>query len=148
LGWESSQSPHQLNYLFTLVHLRPPGHLDEPQVQSSGFHCSSPHAFTHLSPILILFYFQVRTRNNTSASSRERHRPSPRSTRGRQGRNPVDESPVEFPATRVGPPPQSVSGGSASFLHPGCGWCITCDLSSHSTTFLGFFFSFLSWAFG
>ncbi|XP_073930658.1 DNA (cytosine-5)-methyltransferase 3B isoform X3 [Castor canadensis] len=42
----------------------------------------------------------VRTRNNTSASSRERHRPSPRSTRGRQGRNPVDESPVEFPATR------------------------------------------------
>ncbi|XP_073736661.1 DNA (cytosine-5)-methyltransferase 3B isoform X4 [Callorhinus ursinus] len=42
----------------------------------------------------------VRTRNNTSASSRERPRSSPRSTRGRQGRNPVDESPVEFSATR------------------------------------------------
>ncbi|XP_032206874.1 DNA (cytosine-5)-methyltransferase 3B isoform X5 [Mustela erminea] len=42
----------------------------------------------------------VRTRNNTSASSRERPRPSPRSTRGRQGRNHVDESPVEFSATR------------------------------------------------
>uniref|UniRef100_A0A2K6NNW4 PWWP domain-containing protein n=1 Tax=Rhinopithecus roxellana TaxID=61622 RepID=A0A2K6NNW4_RHIRO len=42
----------------------------------------------------------VRTRNNNSVSSRERHRPSPRSTRGRQGRNHVDESPVEFPATR------------------------------------------------
>ncbi|XP_059262769.1 DNA (cytosine-5)-methyltransferase 3B isoform X3 [Mustela nigripes] len=42
----------------------------------------------------------VRTRNNTSVSSRERPRPSPRSTRGRQGRNHVDESPVEFSATR------------------------------------------------
>nr|XP_004464120.2 DNA (cytosine-5)-methyltransferase 3B isoform X3 [Dasypus novemcinctus] len=42
----------------------------------------------------------VRTRNSNSAFSRERHRPFPRSTRGRQGRNPVDESPVEFPATR------------------------------------------------
>ncbi|XP_045662865.1 DNA (cytosine-5)-methyltransferase 3B isoform X6 [Ursus americanus] len=42
----------------------------------------------------------VRTRNNTSASSRERHRPSPRPTRGRQGRSHVDESPVEFSATR------------------------------------------------
>ncbi|XP_042550408.1 DNA (cytosine-5)-methyltransferase 3B isoform X1 [Dipodomys spectabilis] len=41
----------------------------------------------------------VRTRNN-NASSQERYRPSPRFTRGRQGRNPVDESPVEFPATR------------------------------------------------
>ncbi|XP_076967586.1 DNA (cytosine-5)-methyltransferase 3B isoform X5 [Tamandua tetradactyla] len=46
----------------------------------------------------------VRTRNSNSTSSRERHRPSPRSTRGRQGqgqgRSHVDESPVEFPATR------------------------------------------------
>uniref|UniRef100_A0A2K5QV97 DNA (cytosine-5-)-methyltransferase n=1 Tax=Cebus imitator TaxID=2715852 RepID=A0A2K5QV97_CEBIM len=42
----------------------------------------------------------VRTRNNNSASSRERHRPSLRSTRGRQGRSHVEESPVEFPATR------------------------------------------------
>ncbi|XP_041589214.1 DNA (cytosine-5)-methyltransferase 3B isoform X5 [Vulpes lagopus] len=42
----------------------------------------------------------VRTRNNTSASSRERHRPSLRATRGRQGRNHVDESPVELSATR------------------------------------------------
>uniref|UniRef100_A0A667HE15 DNA (cytosine-5)-methyltransferase 3B n=1 Tax=Lynx canadensis TaxID=61383 RepID=A0A667HE15_LYNCA len=42
----------------------------------------------------------VRTRNNNNASSRERHRPSPRSTRGRQGRSHVDESPVEFSATR------------------------------------------------
>ncbi|XP_069863149.1 DNA (cytosine-5)-methyltransferase 3B isoform X2 [Dipodomys merriami] len=41
----------------------------------------------------------VRTRNN-NASSQERYRLSPRFTRGRQGRNPVDESPVEFPATR------------------------------------------------
>uniref|UniRef100_A0A8C8YXE3 DNA (cytosine-5-)-methyltransferase n=1 Tax=Prolemur simus TaxID=1328070 RepID=A0A8C8YXE3_PROSS len=40
----------------------------------------------------------VRTRNNNSASSR--HRPSLRATRGRQGRSHVDESPVEFPATR------------------------------------------------
>ncbi|XP_012866201.1 PREDICTED: DNA (cytosine-5)-methyltransferase 3B isoform X4 [Dipodomys ordii] len=40
----------------------------------------------------------VRTRNN-NASSQERYRLSPRFTRGRQGRNPV-ESPVEFPATR------------------------------------------------
>nr|XP_035949150.1 DNA (cytosine-5)-methyltransferase 3B isoform X3 [Halichoerus grypus] len=52
----------------------------------------------------------VRTRNNTSASSRERPRSSPRSTRGRQGRNPVDESPVEFSATRGLPLP----------LSPGC----------------------------
>ncbi|KAL4843899.1 hypothetical protein H8958_001801 [Nasalis larvatus] len=42
----------------------------------------------------------VRTRNNNSVSSRERHRSSPRSTRGQQGSNHVDESPVEFPATR------------------------------------------------
>ncbi|XP_058418914.1 DNA (cytosine-5)-methyltransferase 3B isoform X9 [Diceros bicornis minor] len=42
----------------------------------------------------------VRTRNNSFASSRERHRPSLRATRGRQGRNHVDESPVEFSATR------------------------------------------------
>ncbi|XP_035865599.1 DNA (cytosine-5)-methyltransferase 3B isoform X5 [Phyllostomus discolor] len=42
----------------------------------------------------------VRTRNSTSASSRERYRPSLRSTRGRQGRNHVEESPVEFSATR------------------------------------------------
>ncbi|XP_065775820.1 DNA (cytosine-5)-methyltransferase 3B isoform X1 [Muntiacus reevesi] len=42
----------------------------------------------------------VRTRNNSSTSSRERHRPSLRSTRGRQGRNHVDESPVEFSTTR------------------------------------------------
>uniref|UniRef100_H0WQJ0 DNA (cytosine-5)-methyltransferase 3B n=1 Tax=Otolemur garnettii TaxID=30611 RepID=H0WQJ0_OTOGA len=42
----------------------------------------------------------VRTRNSNSASRWERHRPSPRTTRGRQGRNHVDESPVEFPATR------------------------------------------------
>ncbi|KAM6147743.1 DNA (cytosine-5)-methyltransferase 3B isoform 6-T6 [Erethizon dorsatum] len=42
----------------------------------------------------------VRTRNNSSASSRERYRPSPRSTRARQGRSHVDETPVEFPATR------------------------------------------------
>ncbi|XP_004868014.1 DNA (cytosine-5)-methyltransferase 3B isoform X7 [Heterocephalus glaber] len=42
----------------------------------------------------------VRTRNNSSASSRERYRPSPRSTRGRQGRSHMDETPVEFPATR------------------------------------------------
>ncbi|XP_008575245.1 PREDICTED: DNA (cytosine-5)-methyltransferase 3B isoform X4 [Galeopterus variegatus] len=42
----------------------------------------------------------VRTRNNNGASSRARHRPSPRLSRGRLGRNHVDESPVEFPATR------------------------------------------------
>ncbi|XP_005384921.1 PREDICTED: DNA (cytosine-5)-methyltransferase 3B isoform X4 [Chinchilla lanigera] len=42
----------------------------------------------------------VRTRNNSSASSRERYRPSPRSTRARQGRSHMDETPVEFPATR------------------------------------------------
>ncbi|XP_006767938.1 PREDICTED: DNA (cytosine-5)-methyltransferase 3B isoform X4 [Myotis davidii] len=42
----------------------------------------------------------VRTRNNISASGRERHRLSLRSTRGRQGRNHVDESPVEFSTTR------------------------------------------------
>ncbi|XP_010626740.1 DNA (cytosine-5)-methyltransferase 3B isoform X11 [Fukomys damarensis] len=42
----------------------------------------------------------VRTRNNSTASSRERYKPSPRSTRGRQGRSHVDETPVEFPATR------------------------------------------------
>ncbi|XP_075867146.1 DNA (cytosine-5)-methyltransferase 3B isoform X1 [Microcebus murinus] len=42
----------------------------------------------------------VRTRNNTSAYSRERLRPSIRATRGRQGRSHMDESPVEFPATR------------------------------------------------
>ncbi|XP_048204965.1 DNA (cytosine-5)-methyltransferase 3B isoform X2 [Perognathus longimembris pacificus] len=41
----------------------------------------------------------VRTRNS-NASSQERYRPNLRSTRGRQGRTPVDESPVEFPATR------------------------------------------------
>ncbi|XP_063104585.1 DNA (cytosine-5)-methyltransferase 3B isoform X5 [Cavia porcellus] len=42
----------------------------------------------------------VRTRNNSSASNRERYRPSPRSTRARQGRSHVEETPVEFPATR------------------------------------------------
>ncbi|XP_005879877.1 PREDICTED: DNA (cytosine-5)-methyltransferase 3B isoform X4 [Myotis brandtii] len=42
----------------------------------------------------------VRTRNNISASGRERHRLSLRSTRGRQGRNHMDESPVEFSTTR------------------------------------------------
>uniref|UniRef100_A0AC11BE97 DNA methyltransferase 3 beta n=1 Tax=Ovis aries TaxID=9940 RepID=A0AC11BE97_SHEEP len=42
----------------------------------------------------------VRTRNNSSTSNRERHRPSLRSTRGRQGRSHVDESPVEFSTTR------------------------------------------------
>ncbi|KAF6284272.1 DNA methyltransferase 3 beta [Rhinolophus ferrumequinum] len=42
----------------------------------------------------------VRTRNHNSASSRERYRPFLRSTRGRQVRNHVDESPVEFSATR------------------------------------------------
>ncbi|XP_055977707.1 DNA (cytosine-5)-methyltransferase 3B isoform X2 [Sorex fumeus] len=42
----------------------------------------------------------VRTRNSTRASSRERQKPSPRSTRGRHGRHPVDDSPVECPVTR------------------------------------------------
>ncbi|XP_061293241.1 DNA (cytosine-5)-methyltransferase 3B isoform X4 [Bos javanicus] len=42
----------------------------------------------------------VRTRNNSSTSTRERHRPSLCSTRGRQGRNHVDESPVAFSTTR------------------------------------------------
>ncbi|XP_053526968.1 DNA (cytosine-5)-methyltransferase 3B isoform X5 [Artibeus jamaicensis] len=42
----------------------------------------------------------VRTRNSTSASSRERYRPYLRSTRGRQARNHVEESPVEFSTTR------------------------------------------------
>nr|ACO38648.1 DNA methyltransferase 3B [Sus scrofa] len=42
----------------------------------------------------------VRTRSNNSTSSRETHRPSPRTTRGRQGRKNVEESPVEFLATR------------------------------------------------
>lgn len=42
----------------------------------------------------------VRTRNSNRASCRERYRPSLRSTRGRQGRNHVDESPVEFTVTR------------------------------------------------
>ncbi|KAF7472698.1 DNA (cytosine-5)-methyltransferase 3B isoform X2 [Marmota monax] len=43
----------------------------------------------------------VRTRNsNNSASSRERYKSFPHPTRGRQGRSHVDESPVEFPATR------------------------------------------------
>ncbi|XP_036178784.1 DNA (cytosine-5)-methyltransferase 3B isoform X2 [Myotis myotis] len=42
----------------------------------------------------------VRTRNHISASGRERHRLSLRSTRGRQGRNHMDESPVEFSTTR------------------------------------------------
>uniref|UniRef100_A0A8D2D448 DNA (cytosine-5-)-methyltransferase n=1 Tax=Sciurus vulgaris TaxID=55149 RepID=A0A8D2D448_SCIVU len=41
----------------------------------------------------------VRNRNS-SASSRESYRPSPRSTRGRQGCSHVDESPVDFQATR------------------------------------------------
>lgn len=70
--------------------------------------------------LLILSCFQVRTRNNNNASSRERHRPSPRSTRGRQGRSHVDESPVEFSATRVGSPdtPSLLSGRSASVTVP------------------------------
>ncbi|KAM5245477.1 DNA (cytosine-5)-methyltransferase 3B isoform 6-T6 [Ctenodactylus gundi] len=42
----------------------------------------------------------VRTRNSSNASGRERYKPSLRSTRGRQARSHVDESPVEFPATR------------------------------------------------
>ncbi|XP_050999417.1 DNA (cytosine-5)-methyltransferase 3B isoform X4 [Acomys russatus] len=42
----------------------------------------------------------IRTRNSNSTSSLERQRPSPRVTRGRQGRRHVQEYPVEFPATR------------------------------------------------
>ncbi|XP_004630865.1 DNA (cytosine-5)-methyltransferase 3B isoform X3 [Octodon degus] len=43
----------------------------------------------------------VRTRNHSSVSTRERYRPfPPRSTRSRQGRSHMDETPVEFPATR------------------------------------------------
>ncbi|XP_076786140.1 DNA (cytosine-5)-methyltransferase 3B isoform X5 [Arvicanthis niloticus] len=42
----------------------------------------------------------IRTRNNNGTSSLERQRASPRITRGRQGRHHVQETPVEFPATR------------------------------------------------
>ncbi|XP_047395701.1 DNA (cytosine-5)-methyltransferase 3B isoform X4 [Sciurus carolinensis] len=60
------------------------------------------------TPVMPRLFRETRTRSespavrnrNSSASSRERYRPSPRSTRGRQGRSHVDESPVEFPATR------------------------------------------------
>lgn len=45
----------------------------------------------------------MRTRNNNSTSSLGRQRTSLRITRGRQGRHHVQEYPVEFPATRVGP---------------------------------------------
>ncbi|XP_006860752.1 PREDICTED: DNA (cytosine-5)-methyltransferase 3B isoform X2 [Chrysochloris asiatica] len=42
----------------------------------------------------------VRTRNSNSASRQERQKLALRSTRGRQGQNHVDESPVEFLTTR------------------------------------------------
>ncbi|XP_006881500.1 PREDICTED: DNA (cytosine-5)-methyltransferase 3B isoform X2 [Elephantulus edwardii] len=42
----------------------------------------------------------VRTRNSNRSTRQERQRPSLRSTRGRQGRNHVEESPVESPPTR------------------------------------------------
>lgn len=77
--------------------------------------------------VLILSCFQVRTRNSNSASSRERHRPSPRSTRGRQGRSHMEESPVEFSATRVGsqmlrPHPQTKWESCLSHCVTAHGW--------------------------
>ncbi|KAM6164719.1 DNA (cytosine-5)-methyltransferase 3B isoform 2-T2 [Rhynchocyon petersi] len=42
----------------------------------------------------------VRTRNSNSATRQERQKPSLRSTRGRQGRNHMEESPLESPTTR------------------------------------------------
>lgn len=100
--------------------------------------------------VLILSCFQVRTRNSNSASRRERLRPSLRSTRGRQGRNHVDESPVEFTVTRVGSPdaqtPASPSliGRSSSHYTTESGQCITLTYfcSSHSSPFQGLTFPF------
>lgn len=55
----------------------------------------------------------VRTRHSNGTSSLERQRASPRITRGRQGRHHVQEYPVEFPATRVGP----ISDLKICFIH-------------------------------
>ncbi|XP_049635123.1 DNA (cytosine-5)-methyltransferase 3B isoform X2 [Suncus etruscus] len=70
----------------------------------------------------------VRTRNsNNSASSCERLRPSPRSTRGRHGRQPVDESPVEFSATRS-LRPRGESSASTPWPSPSSSY-LTIDLT-------------------
>lgn len=90
--------------------------------------------------VLILSCLQVRTRNNNSTSSREKHRPSPRATRGRQGRHHVDESPVEFSATRVGFPrplrPLPWSHWKICLTHqaPERVHCLTCFLSRSPVT--------------
>ncbi|XP_023377996.1 DNA (cytosine-5)-methyltransferase 3B [Pteropus vampyrus] len=72
----------------------------------------------------------VRTRNNNSASRRERHRPSLRSTRGRQGRNHVDESPVEFTVTRS-LRRRATSSASTPWPSPGSPY-LTIDLTDDS----------------
>ncbi|XP_058535602.1 DNA (cytosine-5)-methyltransferase 3B isoform X4 [Ochotona princeps] len=77
----------------------------------------------------------VRTRNNNSSSSWERYRPSPRSTRstrGRQGRNHVEESPVEFPATRSLRRRATASGGTP-WLSPASPY-LTIDLTDDDVT--------------
>ncbi|XP_004687345.1 PREDICTED: DNA (cytosine-5)-methyltransferase 3B isoform X3 [Condylura cristata] len=70
----------------------------------------------------------VRTRN--SASSWERHRPSPRSTRGRQGRHHVDESPapVEFSTTTRSLRRRAASSASTPWPSPSSPY-LTIDLT-------------------
>ncbi|XP_054553058.1 DNA (cytosine-5)-methyltransferase 3B isoform X6 [Talpa occidentalis] len=70
----------------------------------------------------------VRTRN--SASSWERHRPSPRSTRGRQGRHHVDESPVpvELSTTTRSLRRRTVSSASTPWPSPSVPY-LTIDLT-------------------
>ncbi|KAM5219999.1 DNA (cytosine-5)-methyltransferase 3B isoform 3-T3 [Hipposideros larvatus] len=70
----------------------------------------------------------VRTRNNNSASSRERHRPFLRSIRGRQVRNHVDESPVEFSVTRSLRRRATSSAGTTPWPSPGSPY-LTIDLT-------------------
>ncbi|XP_027630086.1 DNA (cytosine-5)-methyltransferase 3B isoform X4 [Tupaia chinensis] len=74
----------------------------------------------------------VQTRNSNSSSRQERHWPSPRSTRGRQGRNHVDESPVEFPATRSLRRRATTSAGSP-WPSPGSPY-LTIDLTDDDVT--------------
>lgn len=99
--WVGSYQPRAPPLLNHLMHFRP-----EAGCQVQSFRPPAPNPVPALTKglVLILSCFQVRTRNHNSASSRERYRPFLRSTRGRQVRNHVDESPVEFTATRVGSP--------------------------------------------
>ncbi|MBZ3871868.1 DNA (cytosine-5)-methyltransferase 3B [Sciurus carolinensis] len=93
------------------------------------------------TPVMPGLFQETRTRSespavrngNSSASSRERYRPSPLSTLGHQGRSHVDESPVEFLATRSLRQWATASGAGTLWPSPSSSY-LTIDLTDDNVT--------------